>query len=141
MVGLNWPGHTAWKLYAMAGLDTEELGGYMPEHLEFLNITLFGFLGDRYNVTPEGVEILDVHDRNSDERNFKEAGVPIVRFAGGRNAADYPQYHQPQDTAEYVYEYAGGRENFEQGFEMVVLVSWYTILAYDHYDPLALPPL
>lgn len=141
MVGLNWPGYDAWKMYVMAGLDTDELGPYMFDHLAFLNVTMFEFLGERLNVTSEGVEILDVHDRNSDERRFKEEGVPIARFAGGRNASDYPEYHQPGDTAEYVYEYAGGRENFEAGYEMVVLASYYTILAYDAYDPLALPDL
>lgn len=141
MVGLNWPGYDAWKMYVMAGLDTPELGGHMLEHLAFLNVTLFEFLGAKLNVTSEGVEVLDVHDRNSDERRFKEEGVPIGRFAGGRNASDYPEYHRPGDTAEYVYEYAGGRENFEKGYEMIVLSSYYTILAYDQYDPLALPDL
>lgn len=139
MVGLNWPGYDAWKLYAMAGLDVGALAPYMFDHLDFLNLTLFEFLGAKLNVTPEGIEVLDVHDRNSDEQNFKRAGVPVVRFAGGRNASDYPAYHQPNDTVEYAYEYAGGRQNFEAGFEMVVLVSYYTILGYDAYDPLALP--
>ena len=79
----------------------------------------------------EGVEVLDVHDRNSDEMNFKRAGVPILRFAGGRNAADYDQYHKPLDTVQHVYDVAGGRANFEKGFATIVEASYATALAFD----------
>lgn len=147
MTGLNWPGYSTWKLYAMIGTDTKDLGEYTPGHQEFLNVTVYSFLGERLGVKPEGVEVLPKHDRNSDEQNFKRIGVPVVRFAGGRRPGEYPMYHQPLDTVPYVYSFAcgmctdlnRGKELFQKGFEMVVLVSYYTILAYDQYDPKGLP--
>jgi hypothetical protein len=122
MTGLNWPGYSAWKMYCMTGPADD-----VPALVPFAKAVLNGRLG-----YPEsGVEVLDVHDRNSDERNFKEAGVPILRFAGGRNAADYDQYHKPLDTVDHVYQVAGGREKFEQGFSTIVDGSLAAALAFD----------
>ena len=81
------------------------------------------------------MEVLDVHDRNSDERRFKEAGIPIYRFAGGRNAADYPQYHMPMDTVEFVYDFAGSKANFQAGFSTIIEASYHTILVLDAFSP------
>lgn len=121
MTGINWPGHD-WKMYLMTG-PAEDVPWLQRLGQEILH----GQLG-----YPEsGVEVLDTHDRNSDERRFKEAGVPIYRFAGGRHAADYPQYHMPQDTVEYVYEYVGGRPNFEAGFNTIVEGSFHLARALD----------
>ncbi|MHB1261385.1 MAG: M28 family metallopeptidase [Thermoplasmatota archaeon] len=122
MTGLNWPGYRDWKMYVMTGPEDD-----VPALTGFASGLMHGTLG-----YPEsGVEVLDVHDRNSDERNFKEAGVPIYRFAGGRNAADYDQYHRPLDTVEHVYDVAGGRANFAAGFETIVEASYTTALAFD----------
>jgi hypothetical protein len=145
MVGLNWPGHTPWDLYVMAGLDHPTLAQHMLAHLDFLSVLVKDFFTHRFNVTADGrnasrgITILDVHDRNSDEQNFKKAGIPVVRFAGGRKAADYPEYHKRDDTVDFVYQYAGGRDKFEQGYAAVVLLSYYAVLAYDKYDPKGLP--
>lgn len=139
MTGINWPGYPAWPLYVMVGTqakDHPELENLTEPLHAFLDFTLREFLDER--VVPgagRGVSILDVHDRNSDEQSFKKQGVPVVRFTGLRNAADYPQYHQPNDTPPYVYEYAGGKENFAQGFEFAVLASYYAILGFDAFDP------
>jgi hypothetical protein len=122
MTGLNWPGYSTWKMYAMTGPADD-----VPALVPFAQGVLNGHLG----YPTEGVEVLDVHDRNSDERNFKEAGVPILRFAGGRNAADYDQYHRPLDTVDHVYQLAGGRASFEKGFATVVEGSYATALAFD----------
>ncbi|MGB1585995.1 MAG: M28 family peptidase [Thermoplasmatota archaeon] len=121
MTGINWPGHD-WKMYLMTG-PAEDIPWLQALGQEVLH----GQLG-----YPEsGVEVLDTHDRNSDERRFKEAGIPIYRFAGGRHAADYPQYHMPQDTVEYVYEFVDGRANFEAGFGTILEGSIHLALALD----------
>ena len=122
MTGLNWPGYAAWKMYVMTG-PVDDVPALKP----FADGLMHGTLG----YPDSGVEVLDVHDRNSDERNFKEAGVPILRFAGGRNAADYDQYHKPLDTVDHVYQVAGGRASFEKGFATVVAASYTTALAFD----------
>lgn len=120
MTGLNWPGHP-WKMYVMVG----------EPHVDPLHPFTWDLMHRALGYPESGVEVLDVHDRNSDERNFKEAGVPILRFAGGRHAADYDQYHKPLDTVEHVYEVAQGRDNFEKGFATIVESSYVTALVLD----------
>lgn len=122
MTGLNWPGYTAWKMYLMPGPEDD-----VPVLQPFAQQIMHDVLG----YPDSGVEVLDVHDRNSDEMNFKRAGIPILRFAGGRHAADYDQYHKPLDTVDHVYEVAGGRANFAAGFATVVEASYTTALAFD----------
>lgn len=125
MTGINWPGHD-WKMYLMTG-PAEDIPWLQAVGQEVMH----GVLG-----YPEsGVEVLDAHDRNSDERRFKEAGIPIYRFAGGRHAADYPQYHMPQDTVEYVYDFVNGRANFEAGFTTVVEGSYHMAMVLDVHSP------
>ena len=138
MTGINWPGHP-WKLYAMAGQmwkvpgdsDSTEISALYP----FAQDLLHGVL----SLPHEGVEVLEDSHRNSDERRFKEAGVPIIRFAGGLNATDYDQYHRPLDTVDHVYEVTNGAANFKAGFSAIVEVSYATALALDAttYDELA----
>ncbi len=124
MTGINWPGHD-WKMYVMTG------GG---DHVPLLKPLAEKVMHQDLGFPMEGVEVLDVHDRNSDERRFKEAGIPIYRFAGGRHAADYPEYHKPGDTVEYVYDYVGGRSNFEAGFSTIVEGSLALYLELDKTD-------
>ncbi len=124
MTGINWPGHD-WKMYVMTG------GG---DHVPLLKPLAEKVMHEDLGFPMDGVEVLDVHDRNSDERRFKEAGIPIYRFAGGRNAADYPEYHRPGDTVEYVYEYVGGRSNFEAGFSTIVEGSLALYMELDKTD-------
>ncbi|MEA3190658.1 MAG: hypothetical protein QOD77_1240 [Thermoplasmata archaeon] len=120
MTGINWPGH-AWKMYVMVG----------EPHVDPLYAFTQDLMHKALGYPEDGVEVLDVHDRNSDERNFKEAGVPILRFAGGRRAADYDQYHMPLDTVDHVYQVTQGRENFEKGFATIVEASYVTALVLD----------
>lgn len=130
MTGINWPGHD-WKMYVMTGG-----ADHVPYLKPLAEQVMHG--NDTLAYPREGVEVLDTHDRNSDEMNFKRAGIPIYRFAGGRNAADYPQYHMPQDTVEYVYDFVDGRENFEKGFTTIVEGSYHLALALDQTDAAAL---
>jgi len=110
MVGLNWPGYTDWKLYAWVGDE------FAKPLFPFVNGTLHQVL--RYPET--GAEVFPFNDRNSDEASFKAIHVPTVRFAGGRTAGAYPQYHMPQDTVDFVEQFAGGRANFEAGLGAIV---------------------
>lgn len=125
MTGINWPGHD-WKMYVMTG-DEEHALTLAPWARELMH--------DVLDYPRTGVEVLDVHDRNSDEMNFKHAGVPILRFAGGRDAVDYLGYHQPWDTVEFVYQvYTDGRGGFEAGFSTIVESGYYSVLAFDATD-------
>ncbi|MGB0653719.1 MAG: M28 family metallopeptidase [Thermoplasmatota archaeon] len=124
MTGINWPGHD-WKMYLMTGGDE-----YVPLLGDFGRQVMH----DEMGYPEEGVEVLDVHNRNSDERRFREAGIPIFRFAGGRTASDYPEYHMPGDTVEYVYDFVGGRPNFEAGFSTIVNGSLALVQAFDATD-------
>ncbi len=124
MTGINWPGHD-WKMYVMTGPN---------DHVPLLQPFAKDIMHNLLAYPEEGVEVLDTHDRNSDERRFKEVGIPIYRFAGGRNAADYDQYHGPDDTVEHVYEITNGRTNFEAGFTTIVEGSYYLIWALDKTD-------
>jgi hypothetical protein len=146
MTGLNWPGYSAWKLWTFIGTQNQPLQHLTQPNHDFLTKLLYTFLGERLNVTDAGVGLVDTNERSSDELNFQRVGVPAIRFAGGRKAGDYPQYHKADDTTDFVYKFAcgcddlaKGRKAVELGFSMVAQVSYYTILAYDHYDPRALP--
>lgn len=121
MVGINWPGHE-WAMYQMMG-DEDDVGLLQPL-AEYVHYDVLGFPSDGVTVIPE-------HDRNSDERRFREIGLPIYRMAGGRHAADYPHYHQPTDTYENMIAYAGGEENFEMGMDTVLQTSIGIITAAD----------
>lgn len=109
MVGLNWPGHD-WKLYNWVGAE------YAEDLHPFVNDTVNAILG----WPTEGVEVFPFNDRNSDEAAFAEAGIPTIRFAGGRTASTYPQYHKLGDTVAFVDEFAGGRDNFAKGFGAIL---------------------
>ena len=130
MTGINWPGHP-WHLYAMAG----ELWGVPGDAASADVSPMFPFAQDLLNdvlaYPTDGVEVRPDSLRNSDERRFKEAGVPIIRFAGGLNASDYDQYHMPLDTVDHVYEFAGGPDNFKAGFSAIIEASYATALALD----------
>jgi hypothetical protein len=121
MVGLNWPGYPEWKAYIWVG---EEFGA---ELAPFVNETVHGVLG----FPTEGAEVFGFNDRNSDEAIFAGDGIPTLRFAGGRRATDYDQYHMPDDTVAHVYDVAGSREAFMVGFGALVLESYTLVLMLD----------
>lgn len=140
MVGLSEPGFPDFKQHLFIGMDTDALQTQMPANKTFLDEVLREHLG----VAEETLSIWEAHSRRSDGLSFKEAGIPAFRFAGGEEAASYPHYHRPGDSVEGVYEFAGegdqalGRERFEVGFEATMVNAYYTILAYDKFDPLTL---
>jgi hypothetical protein len=138
MTGINWPGHP-WKLYAMAGQMWKVAGDADSAEVSPLYPFAQDLLNDVLGYPTDGVEVLADSHRNSDERRFKEAGVPIIRFAGGLNATDYDQYHKPLDTVDHVYEVTGGAANFKAGFSAIVEASYMTALALDRttYDEIS----
>lgn len=128
MVGLNWPGIDTgapgmekWKLYAWTGAE------YADSVFPLVNGTLHQVLG--YPLS--GSEAFPFNDRNSDEATFAAAHIPTVRFAGGRTAGLYPQYHMPGDTVEFVDQFAGGRAHFEQGLAAIVRTAYQVALELD----------
>lgn len=137
MVGLIQPDELEGKLYLLMGFAGPGLPPHLSRNLDFLHTIIRSLPKVGIKTNTLGIE--DKNHRESDERSFELAGVPVIRFAGGRKTSLYDAYHKPTDTIDRVYELAGGRSNFEVGFEHAVLVSYYTILAYDHYDPKNLP--
>lgn len=128
MVGINWPGYPTWKLYNWVQAE------YATDLYPFVNATIHDVLG-----WPEdGAEAFDFNDRNSDEYNFIQANVPSVRFAGGRKAGDYDQYHKADDTVLHVYDLVGGRANFELGFGAIAQESYALALMLDQTNLLEL---
>jgi hypothetical protein len=100
--------------------------------LKHVNFKVLGF--------PEGEELVSVvgaNDRNSDEASFDAVGYPTLRWAGMRNAADYPEYHMPGDNLATMVEVAGSRENLEQGMFNTLNSAYRTALALDNEMPVA----
>lgn len=121
MVGINWPGHD-WAMYQMVG----------EPHVDQIEPVQERLYREILDYPEEGVTVLPVHDRNSDERRFKDEGAPIIRMAGGRHAADYPEYHLPQDTVDYILDFVGGRENWKAGLGTVLEATAYNIVLFDN---------
>ncbi len=109
MIGLNCPGYE-WKMYQWVGANVAEWLFPIVERVTH-NVT---------GLDHDCAEVFDFNDRNSDESRFASAGYPTVRFAGGRTAGAYDQYHMPDDTPEHIYELTGGRANWELGYARVV---------------------
>jgi hypothetical protein len=82
--------------------------------------------------TTGGLCICGPNIRNSDERNFASAGYFTMRWAGMRQAIDYPGYHQPWDTIPVMEQVAGSRENLEKGTENTFLSAYYTTFVLDN---------
>ncbi len=126
MVGINCPGH-AWKMYQMLGENWESELRPIQEELYY----------DFLDYEASCVKVWPEHTRNSDERRFKEVGIPIIRMAGGLNASDYPQYHMPDDTIEFLYGFVDGRENWEAGLRTVLEGSYWNVVAFDRLASLS----
>ena len=143
MTGVNCPGHD-WPMYQFTGENFADV--LVPIQLELYRDVLGIDVGTATLDTPTEelpkncVVILDGADRNSDERRFKEAGVPVLRMAGGRKATDYPAYHQPNDTIEFLYDFMGGPTegpgNYELGLELTVRASWWNVVVFDRLPSL-----
>lgn len=123
MTGINCPGHE-WKMFQFTGEN-------FAADLVPIETALYNETGLFTEEEQDCIVVLDLADRNSDERRFKEAGIPVVRMAGGRRAADYPEYHKPGDTVEFVYQFAGGPENYEKGLALTVKATYYNVHLFD----------
>lgn len=126
MTGVNCPGHE-WPMYQFAGENFADVLVPIEEAL----YTRLGYDWGSGEDAKNCIVILDVADRNSDERRFKEAGVPVIRMAGGRKATDYPAYHKPDDTIEFLYNFVGGPENYEKGLRTVLEASYWNAVVFD----------
>lgn len=129
MVGLNWPGKDPgadgkWRLFAWVSPEREQ------DLFPFVNDTFTDVLG----YPPSGAEVFPFNDRNSDEAAFRAAEIPTIRFAGGRTAGLYPQYHKPGDTVAFVEEFAGGHNTWVKGFGAVVQTAYTQTLLLDRTD-------
>ncbi|HUR68632.1 MAG TPA: M28 family peptidase [Candidatus Thermoplasmatota archaeon] len=139
MTGINCPGHE-WPMYQMVGENFADrlvpIEEAVYRDLVKVPYALGSIDAETADLPKSCVVILDGHDRNSDERNFKEEDIPILRMAGGRKAVDYPAYHKPNDTIEYVYQFAGGPENYEAGLNLTVAASWWNVVVFDRLPSL-----
>lgn len=126
MTGINCPGHE-WPLYAQPG--QEHADAIVPVLMDAYAKAGFdvGAGEDARNC----IVLLEANDRSSDENAFRSIGIPVVRFSGGRNAGDYPQYHMPGDTTDFVYQYMGSPENVEKGLAAAASVAAWTVMAFD----------
>ena len=126
MVGIAWPvaGPTTdenclciWRGARDAGLDAL---------LRSVNHDFLKLPAGKQQVSLEGENV-----RNSDEASWADEGYRTVRWAGLRKAADYPQYHLPEDNMQVIDETAGGRSYFEKGMRNTLLSAYYTAAALD----------
>ena len=131
MVGIAWPVAQPGDINCLCmwrGDDDEAFDGLLS-HVAF---NVLGF-PNQENL----VEVRGVNDRNSDESNWENAGYPTMRWAGLKKAADYPEYHTPNDSMATIDAVSGGRSFFEQGMRNTLLSAYYTALALDNDMPAA----
>ena len=126
MVGLAWP-------LGKATTDANCLclwrGSRDPQLDQVLADVNYGYL--KFPAGKQKVSIEGRNVRNSDEASWADAGYRSLRWAGLRKAADYPQYHMPQDDETTIDTVAGGRKYFEQGLRNTLLSAYYTAAALD----------
>jgi hypothetical protein len=126
MVGIGWPvaGPTTAKncLCMWRGARDGAFDGLLRE----VNYDFLGFPDDKQLVSVEGA-----NRRNSDEASWADKSYRTLRWAGLRRAADYPQYHLPQDNLATIDTVAGGRKFFEQGLVNTLTSAYYTAAALD----------
>jgi hypothetical protein len=126
MVGIAWPvGGTSTDkncLCLWRGARDEAVDGLLAE----VNHRFLRFPSGRRQVSIEGNNV-----RNSDEASWADVGYRTLRWAGLRKAADYPQYHMPQDDPATIDEVAGGRRFYEAGLRNTLLSAYYTAAAID----------
>ncbi len=126
MVGIAWPvgGATTDKncLCIWRGAKDADLDLLLAD----VNHGFLKLPAGKQKVSIEGRNV-----RNSDEASWATAGFRTLRWGGMRKAADYPQYHLPQDNAATIDTVAGGRTFFEQGLRNTLLSAYYTAAALD----------
>jgi hypothetical protein len=126
MTGIAWP---------VGGATTDAnclcmwRGTNDPQLDQVLADVNYGYL--RFPAGKQKVSIEGRNVRNSDEASWADAGYRSLRWAGMRKAADYPQYHMPQDNETTIDTVAGGRKYFEMGLRNTLLSAYYTAAALD----------
>jgi hypothetical protein len=89
----------------------------------------YGYL--RFPNKKTAVSIEGKNVRNSDEASWAGDSYRTLRWAGGRAAADYPEYHSAGDNETTIDKVAGGRQYFEAGLRNTLLSAYYTAAAID----------
>ena len=137
MVGIGYPAPYCICVYHGTNINDAELG-----------VPLIDYVHHKYLKFPEGngegtattdwpiggtphVCNCGPNIRNSDESSFAKQGYFTLRWTGMKTASDYPGYHQPWDTVEFMDVVAGGRENLEQGTLNTFKGAYYTAMVID----------
>jgi hypothetical protein len=137
MVGIGYPARYCICVYHGTNPEDAELGIPLINHVHFryLKFPEGDGGGAAANKFPLGAEPhvcnCGPNIRNSDESSFAKAGYFTLRWTGMRTASDYPGYHQPWDTVEFMDLVAGSRENLEKGSLNTFRAAYYTAMVID----------
>jgi hypothetical protein len=137
MVGIGHPAPYCICVYHGTNPEDAELGVPLIDyvHFKYLKFPEGDGGGSAANKWPLGGEPhvcnCGPNIRNSDESSFADAGYFTLRWTGMRTASDYPGYHQPWDTVEFMDLVAGGRKNLEQGTLNTFRAAYYTAMVID----------
>jgi hypothetical protein len=134
MVGIGFPVASPLSKNCMCMFHGADDAAIARPLLEFVNYDFLGFPG-RGLPTSRDARLVGNNDRNSDEQSFNARGFVTFRWAGMRRAADYPGYHNTNDTIETIVSQAGGEEFYEQGVENTLKSVYYSALALDNHLP------
>jgi hypothetical protein len=129
MVGIGWPVANPGPTNCLCMWHGDEDDRF-DALLSHVNFDVLGFPNGENLVSVRGM-----NTRNSDEATWDRRFYPTLRWAGMKTAADYPAYHQPDDTMDTIDSVAGGRTYFEQGLRNTLLSSYYTALTLDNEPP------
>jgi Peptidase family M28 len=137
MVGIGYPARYCICIYYGPTPEDAAIAVPVAEHVNFRGLKFPEGDGGPTAAEkwPLGTEphvcICGPNIRNSDESNFAEQGYFTMRWTGMRTAADYPGYHQPWDTVQFMEAVAGSREILEEGTENTFLSAYYTAMVID----------
>jgi hypothetical protein len=137
MVGIGHPAPYCICVYHGTNTDDAELGVPLIDyvHFKYLKFPEGDGGGSAAEKWPVGTEPhvcnCGPNIRNSDESSFANEGYFTLRWTGMRTASDYPGYHQPWDTVEFMDAVAGGRKNLEKGTLNTFRGAYYTAMVLD----------
>lgn len=137
MVGIGYPAPYCICVYHGTNPDDAELGTPLIDyvHFKYLKFPQGDGGGTATEKWPVGGEPhvcnCGPNIRNSDESSFADQGYFTLRWTGMKTALDYPGYHQPWDTVEFMDQVAGSRKNLEEGTMNTFLGAYYTAMVLD----------
>lgn len=137
MVGIGYPAPYCICVYHGTNPEDAELGVPLIDyvHFKYLKFPEGNGEGSATQDWPIGgtphVCNCGPNIRNSDESSFAKQGYFTLRWTGMKTASDYPGYHQPWDTVEFMDVVAGGRKNLEEGSLNTLRGAYYTAMVLD----------